>query len=216
MPQSKPSIKTPQVYGIVSIQLLLTTIVAATVMNVPRLHHMLAQSLAVNILLMVLSIVLMIPLFVYKDQHPLNLALLGLWTAVMSTTVGVACSFYQPAIVLEALALTTTVVLALTAYSFWATARGVDFSPMIPLLGASLWVLIIWGLIQMFWRPGPVASTVFALLGALVFAAYLVLDTQLLVTRLGLDDYIWGSVMLYLDILNLFLYILRLLGERRD
>lgn len=185
-------------------------------MNVPELHHFLARSLLVNILLMVASLVLLIPLFVYKDQHPLNLALLGLWTVTMSTTVGVACSFYPKAIVLEALVLTASVVVALTAYSFWATARGVDFSPLIPILGASLWVLIIWGLIQMFWQPGPVGSTIFALLGALVFAAYLVLDTQLLVTRLGLDDYIWGSVMIYLDILNLFLYILRLLGERRD
>lgn len=42
---------------------------------------------------------------------------------------------------------------------------------------------------------------------------YIVFDVQLLATRLDVDDYIWGSVSLYLDVVNLFLYILRLLGD---
>lgn len=47
-------------------------------------------------------------------------------------------------------------------------------------------------------------------------SAYLVFDTQLLITRFDLDDYIWAAVTVYLDIINLFLYILRLLGEQRN
>lgn len=205
-----------QVYGIVTIQLALTAAVALVVTLVPSVNAFLARSLAANIGLMVLSLLALIPLFIYKDRHPLNLALLGLWTLTMATTVGVACSFYEPAIVLEALALTTTVVAALTAYSFWATARGVDFSPVGPLLAGLLWAMLAWGLFQIFFHPGPVARTIFSLLGALLFSAYLVFDTQLLIQRVGLDEYIWASVMIYLDVLNLFLYILRLLGDRRD
>lgn len=33
--------------------------------------------------------------------------------------------------------------------------------------------------------------------------------------RLGIDDYVFAALNLYLDIIQLFLYILRLLGERR-
>ena len=60
---------------------------------------------------------------------------------------------------------------------------------------------------------GPVGATIFSLLGALLFSAYIVFDTNLILTRVSLDDYIWASVQLYLDVINLFLYILRLVGE---
>jgi FtsH-binding integral membrane protein len=36
-------------------------------------------------------------------------------------------------------------------------------------------------------------------------------DTSLIIHHLGPDDYIIGAVMLYLDIINLFLYLLELL-----
>ena len=45
----------------------------------------------------------------------------------LSVTLGMACSFYQPAVVLEAVALTAAVVAALTAYAFYATRKGRDF-----------------------------------------------------------------------------------------
>ena len=82
-----------------------------------------------------------------------------------------ACSFYQPLIVLEAVALTAGVVTGLTAYAFHATKRGAEFGWMGPMLFASLWALIIWSFIQLFFSPGPVARTIFALLGAILFSA---------------------------------------------
>lgn len=134
----------------------------------------------------------------------------------MSVTVGMATSLYAPSVVLEALVLTAGVVFALTAYSFYATKRGVDFGWMGPLFATTLWVMLLWGVIQLFFHPGPVARTVYALLGALLFAGYLVLDTQLLIQRFELDDYVWASVTIYLDVINLFLHILRLVGDQRN
>lgn len=51
----------------------------------------------------------------------------ALQTVSLSVTLGMACSFYQPAVVLEAVALTAGVVSALTAYAFYATRKGRDF-----------------------------------------------------------------------------------------
>ncbi len=62
--------------------------------------------------------------------------------------------------------------------------------------------------------PPPGAAAAAA--GALLFCGYLVFDTQLLIQRLDLDDYIWAAVQIYLDVVNLFLYILRLLGQQRE
>lgn len=84
------------------------------------------------------------------------------------------------------------------------------------MLYSALWAMIIWGFIQIFFRPGPVAQTIYSLLGALLFCGYIVFDVNLLATRLDVDDYIWGSVALYLDVINLFMYILRILGQNQD
>ena len=65
-----------------------------------------------------------------------------------------------------------------------------------------------------FWSK--MVSIVFGLL----FSIYLVIDTQLIIGSkkhsLELDDYVLGTVLLYLDIINLFLEILKAMGESDD
>lgn len=50
-----------------------------------------------------------------------------------------------------------------------------------------------------------------------LFSAYIIYDTQLIVGKgkrsLSTDDYILGAVMLYVDIVILFLQLLKLLGK---
>ena len=49
---------------------------------------------------------------------------------------------------LEALILTAVVVLSLTAYTHWAARKGHDFSFLGPMLFTSLWIVILFGFIQ--------------------------------------------------------------------
>jgi FtsH-binding integral membrane protein len=49
---------------------------------------------------------------------------------------------------------------------------------------------------------------------AILFSAYIVFDTQQILKRLSPEEYILASVELYLDLLNLFLAILRILDNR--
>ena len=48
-------------------------------------------------------------------------------TALLSVSVGTTCTFYQPLVVLEALALTTCIVVGLTMYTFNAARKGANF-----------------------------------------------------------------------------------------
>jgi FtsH-binding integral membrane protein len=52
---------------------------------------------------------------------------------------------------------------------------------------------------------------VFALLGALLFCGYILFDTSMILHHYGPDDYIMAAIALYLDLINLFLYMLELL-----
>lgn len=51
-----------------------------------------------------------------------------------------------------------------------------------------------------------------------VYSFYLIIDTQMIIggrkCELELDNYILGAAMLYIDIIQLFLSILRILGDR--
>jgi FtsH-binding integral membrane protein len=59
-----------------------------------------------------------------------------------------------------------------------------------------------------------------AVLFALVYSLYIIVDTQLILggknKELSLDDYVLGSVILYTDIISLFLKLLQILGKKKD
>jgi len=61
-------------------------------------------------------------------------------------------------------------------------------------------------------------SCVYSFLGACIFGIYIVIDVQMIEgkkrDKYELDDYIGASMNLYLDVINLFIYILELFGKK--
>lgn len=66
---------------------------------------------------------------------------------------------------------------------------------------------------QMVFPLGPTSNAIIGGFGAVIFSGYIIYDTENLIKRFTYDEYIWASVTLYLDILNLFLTILRMLNR---
>lgn len=58
-------------------------------------------------------------------------------------------------------------------------------------------------------------GSVYALLGSILFSMYIIYDTYMIAERLDPEDYIVAAIELYLDLINLFLYILQLLSDNR-
>jgi FtsH-binding integral membrane protein len=114
-------------------------------------------------------------------------------------------------IVLEALILTAAVVVSLTAYTYWAASKGYDFSYLGPILFVGVIILILFGIIQTFFPLGPISMTIYGVLSSLIFSAYIIYDTDNLIKRYTYDEFIWASVALYLDVINLFLSLLEIL-----
>jgi FtsH-binding integral membrane protein len=69
---------------------------------------------------------------------------------------------------------------------------------------------------------GPTMRLIYCTFGVMVFAVYLVFDTQLIVGgegrsyQLNQEDYILGAIILYMDIINLFIYILEFLMRLKN
>ncbi|CAJ2630697.1 bi1-like protein [Trifolium pratense] len=205
-----------KVYAIVSIQLLFTAAFASMfVFFPPAKNFVLHNEFCIFVLIgaFIFTIITLLVLSKYYKKHPVNLFLLGLYTLGMSVTVGFVCAFSKALIVAEAAFLTGMVVCSLTLYTFWAVKRGHDFSFLGPFLFASLMVMLMFALIQMFCPLGPLGRMVYAGLGALIMCGFIVYDTCDLIKRYSYDDYIWAAIAIYGDIINLFIYILQILND---
>ncbi|KAJ9537687.1 hypothetical protein OSB04_030420 [Centaurea solstitialis] len=202
-----------KVYGILAAQMVLTTAVSFLTVLYAPINDLLRGNSGLLLFFVFLPFILLWPLHVYQQKHPLNFVFLGLFTASLSLTVGVSCANTDGKIVLEALILTSAVVSSLTAYTFWASKKGKDFSFLGPILFTSLIILLVTTFMQMFFPVGPTSNAIIGGLGAVVFSGYIIYDTENLIKRFTYDEYIWASVTLYLDILNLFLAILRMLRQ---
>ena len=77
-------------------------------------------------------------------------------------------------------------------------------------------VLACFGFALIF-RKNAVAELVYACLGALLFSIYLIFDTQLILGKgqykFSMEDAYLAAIELYLDIINLFLFLLRIVGK---
>lgn len=77
---------------------------------------------------------------------------------------------------------------------------------------AGLTVLIIGGFMQIFLQSSAFEIAL-SFVGAFLFGLFLIFDTQQMMTVLSPEEYILATINLYMDILNLFIYILRILNE---
>lgn len=107
--------------------------------------------------------------------------------------------------VMTAAVLTTAVTLALTAY---VHKTGKDFSRMGGFLFTGLIVVLLASIAAIFI---PAMHAMVAAAGALLFSGFILYDTSRLV-RGEEDNYVMAAVSMYLNVLNLFLSILQLLG----
>ena len=202
-----------KVFGIVAAQLLVTGAMCALFMFEPHVRSFVLNTPSMLFVTFLASIGLLISAQANKDVHPLNLQLTLGFTVSMAWSVGVVCArFYESGmglVVLEAVGLTAGTTAGLTAYTLNSKK---DFSFLGAGLGASLWVLIGGGLVASLTGMAGMHLAL-AVGGAAIFSLYIVYDVHMIAKRLSPDEYIPAAISLYLDIINLFLHLLRILAE---
>jgi len=166
------------------------------------------------ILLFVGSIASLITLQFIRHRVPWNFVVLGIFTAFESVTLGLVSSTVKSSAVLQALVITTLIFGGLTMYTLQSKR---DFSGMGPWLMGGLMTLIGVGFVGFFIPYSNTMELVMAAGGSLLFSGFIIFDTQMILRRYSTDEYIAASVSLYLDVINLFLEILRLVSaSQRD
>eukprot|EP00189_Rhodosorus_marinus_P010645 CAMPEP_0184738068 /NCGR_PEP_ID=MMETSP0315-20130426/803_1 /TAXON_ID=101924 /ORGANISM="Rhodosorus marinus, Strain UTEX LB 2760" /LENGTH=256 /DNA_ID=CAMNT_0027205625 /DNA_START=164 /DNA_END=934 /DNA_ORIENTATION=- len=204
-----------KVYGIVSIQLLTTVVLSLSVMLNTVVRTSVLDSANAILLSMFSSIAVFFVSLKYKDRHPTNIYLLAVFTLVESYVVSWICAInYETGYghcIATAFSLTLMIFSSLTAFCAvtkkdFSFLGGFIFASIVALLSAGL----LFGLEAGYRGQIPAALSFFySFFGTIVFSAHILFDTSLLIHRLSPDDYILGAVSIYLDVVNLFIHILR-------
>ncbi len=205
-----------KVYALMCTQLTITGAIVGVVTCESSVRNAVQSHTELLFVCLILGICTMCPLVGYKDRHPLNLCFLALFTFFEAYVVAYVCAAYASvgmgALVAGAFA-TTTILFA--GLSLYVHASDRDFSCLGGVLGASSGALLLLLVVGLFF-PTMLMQAAVAGFGILLFSGFVIYDTSTMLRYMTADDAVVAAVQLYLDFINLFLYVLQYMYIAND
>ncbi|CAL3973050.1 unnamed protein product [Diplocarpon coronariae] len=202
-----------KVYAILSVQLIATAVLSSVSFFSDSYRSWIQSNQWMMWVSLFGAIGFMLLTFWKRKSYPTNLLFLSGFTAFEAYSVSVIVSFYQSRVVLQAVLLTAGIFMALTIF---ACQTKYDFTSWAPYLFGGLWALILFGFMAAFFPHSSTTELVYSGLGAVIFSGYILVDTQLIMRHYHVEEEIAAAISLYLDIINLFLNILRILNSQQN
>jgi len=199
-------------YSLVLVSVIVTMVGTSFAFSQPRLFQAVLEHPWIAF------IAAFVPLFAAsakKTDFPFNIGLVLLFNFVMGVVLSPALYYYgrsQPGLIGQAAVLTLGAFGILTLYAFVSRR---DFSAWGSFLMVGLFVLIGTSILNLFFQNAAVDLWL-ASVTVLLFSGLLVFDTWRLRNFYGPDEYVGAAVQIYLDLLNIFMAILRVMGNRRN
>ena len=180
------------------------------------------QAVSLGVLIATLVLAFTMGHRIQKMRVGTAIAMFVAFSALFGFTLSIYLLAFHVTSVVLCFLLTAVYFGALAAYGF-LTKR--DLSNLRTILFSGLIFLIIFGLLSMFIPGLQMFDRVVCMIGIAVFLGYTAYDTQKI--RAYYNYYsaspemlakasIFSALQLYLDFINLFLYLLRFLGNRRS
>jgi len=205
-------------------QLSVVAVMCSIVLFVPQVRDFILDNIVSNswlfwvmfITAIIFEFGSLIVLFLVRKKFPVNFIVLLVFTISTGYFVAISVSLYSIQIVLEAVIITAIIVVSVVLYTLISRA---DFKILGAFLFFGLLAFIIWGnfyfLLWIFGEYTYWLNQIYCLIGVHIFTLYIMFDVSRLVHIHPPEEYILAAVSLYLDIINLFLMLLALLGGRR-
>lgn len=208
-----------KVYSIVWLQLFLTSIFIGICNYSGLVKNFMVGPFGSGIMVVFswLFIFLSLSLFSCYDSikgTPNNWIFWSMYTGIMIYLIGYISVFTSTEVLLLSGVLTLGIFSGLTIYSIQTK---VDYTRKGDILLILLLGLFLMGILSVFL---PLIRYVYSLIGAVIFSFYIVYDTQLIIKGgnnrniYDIGDYMIVSLNLYLDIVNLFLYLIQIVNGR--
>lgn len=212
-----------KVYGWMSLALFVTASVAMFVASTPSLVYALASNkiLFYGLIIGELLLVGYLAIAVMRMTATMATAVFLGYAVLNGVTLSLIFLVYTAGSIASTFLVTAGTFAIMSAYGYY-TKR--DLTTLGNLLFMALIGLVLASVVNIFWQNSTLMwITTYA--GVLIFVGLTAYDTQKIkemniIGNEGTDEdrkeAIRGALTLYLDFINLFLYLLRILGGRRD
>lgn len=211
------------VYGLMTGALTLTAITSYYIAQIPNIEVTLFGSPLLVALLFIGQILLVLGLsfMIQRLTFPMALTMFLVYSVSVGVTTSVIFLVYTEASIMQTFIVTAGMFGVMTIYGYLTHT---DLTKLGNVMIMALWGLIIALLVNLFFRS-PIFDLLISAAGVLVFTALTAYDTQK-IKQIGehmIADQemmakvaVLGALTLYLDFVNLFLYLLRFMGRRKD
>lgn len=143
---------------------------------------------------------------------PTNYILLTIFTVCEAYIVSFIAARFDPQIVMVAAFATAGMTIGITVYAFTTKSDFTIFGPLLFVIGFTL----AFASIFFFTFANRTMHIVWCIIAVILFSFYLLFDTQLIMGgkryEIEIDDYIVGAIILYTDIITIFIYLLQIFG----
>merc|ERR1711939_991630 len=177
-----------KVYAILTVQILATTALSAVSFWSAGYRKWIQSNSWMMWVSLFGAIGFMLLTFWKRKSYPTNLLFLAGFTGLEAYSISVVTSFHESRIVIQALIFTLGIFVALTLFGFMAA----------------------------FFPQSSGVELGYGIVSALIFSGYILVDTQLVMRHYQVEEEIAAAISLYLDIINLFLSILRILNSQNN
>ena len=147
-------------------------------------------------------------------QVPTNYIFYGVFTLCWSYLVSFTIHYYEPQFIFTTLVLQTAVVVSLMVYSMVSTKSFTMWGGLFYTLAA----VLIFGLaLGLYFKEGFI-GLIGLVFGTVLFGLYLVYDMLNMVQNIDgrycIDDYVLATLSLYIDIVGIFLSVLKIISNK--
>ncbi|KAK1798780.1 hypothetical protein P4O66_007060 [Electrophorus voltai] len=155
-----------------------------------------------------------------RRRFPWNIILLALFTLALSYMTGTISSYYDIKSIFLALGITMIVSLVVTVFCFQTKVDFTKCQGLFCVLGIVMFVTGIITAIVLAFKYIPWLHMLYAAIGAIVFTLFLAYHTQLLIGNrkhsISPEDYVFAALSIYIDIIQIFLFLLQIIGASRQ
>lgn len=203
-----------KVFGILTIQMVFTTLLCLISISSISFNEFQRSHPEIVILCLLASLVTLLLLCCVRSVSrtvPTNYVVLSIFTVGEAYTVSFICGATTPSLVAMASAMTCTLTIALSLY---ACKTDKDFTIMNSKLFICFIIMILFAIFVIFTQI-KILHVILSCLWVLLYSFYMIYDIQMILgnkkNAMEIDDYIFASAMLYLDVINILLNILNLI-----
>ena len=207
-----------KVYGILLTQFIFTFgIVLITQINIIK-EYLLNNLILCLVLLCIASVIYLTTFIIFLcnprllQKVPVNYIILAVITICFTIILVFISASYPSHYVIGAMAFVIAISVGIfIVSSFNKIDIGFLYLTIISLCD----LVFTYGILAFIYRSYYL-HFLYCLLGAILFALFIVFDTITIRNNFSYDDYILATMTIYFDIIRLFIQILRILGSKRD